>query len=333
MTYSKILSLLSGIPTTVDYSLTSNALGVSNLQLLGSTSGYIQFQAKPTTTSYTVVWPAAQAASSGYALINDGSGNLSWAAAASPLTFAHSLVNTAGTVTLVNDSTPTASQYYGTNGSSVLGYYNLPTGFTNPMTTLGDIIYENATPAPARLAGNTTTATQFLSQTGTGSVSTAPSWTTAIPVANGGTGNTSGGMIGSNWTAYTPTFTAFGTVTGVGMFWRRVGDSLDIQGSFVTGTPTATSMAITLPSGLVTASTSKFPASNGIVGYLQRPVAFTTSWGQLTVIASNGFVNVGVLSSATNAQAAANGSGSVGTGEGIFVNITGIPISGWNWNS
>lgn len=46
----------------------------------------------------------------------------------------------------------------------------------NPMTTLGDIIYENSTPAPTRLAGNTTTSKQFLSQTGNGSTSAAPIW-------------------------------------------------------------------------------------------------------------------------------------------------------------
>jgi hypothetical protein len=47
---------------------------------------------------------------------------------------------------------------------------------TNPMTTLGDTIYENSTPAPARLAGNTSTRRQYLSQTGTGSASAAPAW-------------------------------------------------------------------------------------------------------------------------------------------------------------
>jgi hypothetical protein len=47
----------------------------------------------------------------------------------SALTFSDSLVNTSGTVTLVGDSvTPGASMYYGTNGSSTLGYYALPTG-------------------------------------------------------------------------------------------------------------------------------------------------------------------------------------------------------------
>jgi hypothetical protein len=47
---------------------------------------------------------------------------------------------------------------------------------TNPMTTLGDIIYENSTPAPARLAGNTTSTKYFLTQTGTGTISAVPAW-------------------------------------------------------------------------------------------------------------------------------------------------------------
>ena len=47
-----------------------------------------------------------------------------------------------------------------------------------PLTTLGDTLYENATPAPARLAGNTTAAKNFLTQTGTGVISAAPAWGT-----------------------------------------------------------------------------------------------------------------------------------------------------------
>jgi hypothetical protein len=93
---------------------------------------------------------------------------------------------------------------------------NGSTGFTNPMTTLGDLIYENGTPVAARLAGNITTAKQFLTQTGTGTVSAAPAWgtiantdvsglgtlstlnsidltanvgSTILPIANGGTGS------------------------------------------------------------------------------------------------------------------------------------------------
>ena len=50
-------------------------------------------------------------------------------------------------------------------------------GMTNPMTTLGDIIFENSTPAPARLAGNTTTTRKYLAQTGNGTISATPAWT------------------------------------------------------------------------------------------------------------------------------------------------------------
>ncbi len=58
---------------------------------------------------------------------------------------------------------------------------------TNPMTTLGDVIYGASSGTATRLAGNTTTAKQFLSQTGNGTVSAAPAWSalpTVLPVLN-----------------------------------------------------------------------------------------------------------------------------------------------------
>lgn len=54
-------------------------------------------------------------------------------------------------------------------------------GFANPMTTLGDLIYEDATPTAVRLPGNTAAARRFLRQTGTGTVSAAPAWDTIQP--------------------------------------------------------------------------------------------------------------------------------------------------------
>ena len=47
----------------------------------------------------------------------------------------------------------------------------------DPMTTLGDMIYANGANSATRLPGNTSTTTQFLSQTGTGTTSAAPIWT------------------------------------------------------------------------------------------------------------------------------------------------------------
>jgi hypothetical protein len=46
-------------------------------------------------------------------------------------------------------------------------------GLTNPMTTLGDTIYGGSSGVATRLAGNTTTARQFFSSTGTGSAAQA----------------------------------------------------------------------------------------------------------------------------------------------------------------
>lgn len=61
----------------------------------------------------------------------------------------------------------------GTGASTKTTAFNALT----PNTTLGDISYHNGTDE-VRLAGNTTTTKQFLSQTGTGTVSAAPAWAT-----------------------------------------------------------------------------------------------------------------------------------------------------------
>lgn len=82
--------------------------------------------------------------------------------------------------------------------SGALGPLNGGTG--QSAYTLGDIIYSSATDTLAKLAGNTSTTKQYLSQTGTGSASAAPSWATisaadigagTLPAVRGGTGQSS----------------------------------------------------------------------------------------------------------------------------------------------
>lgn len=85
-----------------------------------------------------------------------------------------------GTITTLDDAYDASTW----NGNSQVPTKNavrdkiesLSGGFTNPMTTLGDIIYEDASPAAARLAGNTTTTKKFLRQTGNGTISAVPAW-------------------------------------------------------------------------------------------------------------------------------------------------------------
>ncbi len=62
-------------------------------------------------------------------------------------------------------------------------------GFNNPMTTLGDLISGAAAGAATRVAGNTTSTKNFLTQTGTGSASAAPTWGTVAATDVPGTLN------------------------------------------------------------------------------------------------------------------------------------------------
>lgn len=92
---------------------------------------------------------------------------------------------TLGTAAFVNSTTFEAALGNPvTNGyvlsSTTLGarsWIPMIAGFSNPMTTLGDIMYENSTPTAARLAGNTSATMAVLTQTGNGAISAAPVWT------------------------------------------------------------------------------------------------------------------------------------------------------------
>lgn len=78
-------------------------------------------------------------------------------------------------------------------------YAPLGSGFINPMTTLGDIIYGGAAGTATRLAGNITTKQMFLTQTGTGSVSAAPAYFDLFGSNNTwGGNNTFNGALTSN---------------------------------------------------------------------------------------------------------------------------------------
>lgn len=102
--YSKFLEIQSGRAAQVD--LSQNTLALLAMQLNGSTSGTLTQNANATTTSYSVFWPAAQAAANTY-LKNDGAGNMSWATAGT------------GTVTSVAFADASTSPIYSISGSPV----------------------------------------------------------------------------------------------------------------------------------------------------------------------------------------------------------------------
>lgn len=62
------------------------------------------------------------------------------------------------------------------------------------------------------------------------------------------------------WQGYTPTFQGFGSPTNVEFEWRQVGESVEIRGKFVSGTPTAVEARVGLPAGLTSAGTGLIPS-------------------------------------------------------------------------
>lgn len=166
----------TAVPTDTGFwvQLSQGAGGINNITgaYLAVAGDYGKLLTNTTASNYTVTlpavpplaswWLAFQQSGSGTIIINPN--GLTIDGSASNLTLT---VNQG--VLIFTD---------GTNYFTERGMGSGGGGFTNPMTTLGDIIYEDVTPAAARLAGNITAVKQFLSQTGTGSVSAVPAWST-----------------------------------------------------------------------------------------------------------------------------------------------------------
>lgn len=134
------------------------------LELAANGTNYVGFKAADS-LSANVVWtlPSADGSANTF-LQTNGSGVTTWAT-----------VTTVGTVTSGTWNAGTIGILYGGTGQTTASAaYNALT----PITTLGDLVYGSGTNTATRLAGNTTTTKQFLSQTGTGTISAIPSWST-----------------------------------------------------------------------------------------------------------------------------------------------------------
>lgn len=87
-----------------------------------------------------------------------------------------------------SSSNPLALNAGGTGISA--GSANAAYNALSPMSTVGDLEYESATGVASRLPGNTSATKEFLTQTGTGSVSAAPAWGTIANTDISGLTNT-----------------------------------------------------------------------------------------------------------------------------------------------
>lgn len=114
------------------------------------------------------------------------------------------------------------------------------------------------------------------------------------------------------WTAYTPTYTGFGTVTNSEMQWRQVGQNVEIRGKFTSGTSTAVEARVSLPNSYTSSGSSVIPSiqvagiaginasgSTGVVliepsvTYLTFGIQTATGSGAFTKLLGSAFLGLG----------------------------------------
>jgi hypothetical protein len=144
------------------------------------------------------------------------------------------------------------------------------------------------------------------------------------------------GVTMTDWVAYTPTISGFGTVSGINFQSRRVGDSLQVSGAFTTGTPTATVAQITIGyggiNGNIAVDITKCNANTNAGSYFSGN---NSTYGGVILypLTSSNYVGFGQTpGSGINPVATANGNQVTVNGMVVEVNFS-VPIVGWSSNS
>ena len=177
-----------------------------------------------------------------------------------------------------------------------------------------------ATQAANTLLGNGTGSTASPTALSTSSVHTLLTYVSQTAVSN----------TASNTGSYT--INNFGTVTNADIREHRIGDRLYVQGSFTSGTPSASTASITLP---YTINSSQLTSYNPqLLGNLISGISGTlasTSTGPWAVF-YDGSTTSGVFltnSISSNALAKANASSLASSGN-VLTFAFDVPISGWS---
>jgi len=145
------------------------------------------------------------------------------------------------------------------------------------------------------------------------------------------------GTFASDWVALSsPADTGFGTITNNATFTRRVGDSLEVQGYFNSGTPAGSPASLLLPTGLSIATSKVGSVSNRFVVGLGHRIDgasnFTTTQYLFTIFVDPAeptkvFLSASTVNDTTIARPNANSL--VAAGDGVVFRYT-VPIQGWS---
>jgi hypothetical protein len=138
----------------------------------------------------------------------------------------------------------------------------------------------------------------------------------------------------SDWQSYTPTFVNLGTVTGIDFRYRRVGDTIEIQGQFIGGVPVASTASFTMPNGWTSGGNDKLPGAGAFQVVGARTFGAGGQGDDLLVLAQTNNNNLffGVFSVAFNGYDARNGDQVSANGSKTVLNAK-VPITGWSSNT
>ena len=135
-------------------------------------------------------------------------------------------------------------------------------------------------------------------------------------------------VIPQSWATFTPVSSqGFGTLTGINLEYRRLGETMEVQGYFTAGTVSANEAQL----GLITGHTiTALSAATHLAGHYARTSTSPAS-DDFSVLATSGdtYVNFGIgLSSTTSPLTAKNGDAMSGSSARISVKFS-VKISGW----
>jgi hypothetical protein len=224
------------------------------------------------------------------------------------------------------------------NIDSLLSYRNQAnTPFTDiDGLTLGDTLYGSASGVAARLAGNITNVTAILAQTGTGSISAAPSWLSLglnVPSALAIQTNAANGLVQLNGSGYLPALNGSlltnlpaASITGtLGVVNGGTGQTSFVAGHILTGNGTSGLTSITPGTGVASALASAVNATGGFTTFgTDMPITGGTFTGDINgndwqIINATGqaiFDNGGISTSGTGILSVDSSGIILGDGDG-----------------
>ena len=246
------------------------------------------------------------------------------------------IVLSASTPVVTQDSTLYQAQFAGTQG---LAYCRIKsdvtltfatrnagtTSTTNTVTVLNNNLW-NLYKLPVVLGATSNGISIASASSQTGTVYIADCFLGAVDLKVDGAAITP-------WQSYTPTFTGFGTPTSVSFRWRQVGDSIQVEGTYVTGTVSATLASITLPNSY-TIDANKISIGNNTTTAGQAVGQYRSTGANLfghlvtATLSSTSLVYFAdVISNASNSLIPSNGNASLVSSRSMSINFM-VPISG-----